>query len=174
MADHRHGGFSVLVQHPGDLVQCRRVARFQHGGVGVEAGGGSHADQQGVVAGAFLHADFAALDLGLQLLLQILGLGIHVIAHSGPRQTAADRADQRALAAVLVIDDRAQRRAAHAADDGAFLGVAHVAGIPQIVRRTGRKQQCGQQGGQECSCTHGGGSDSLREAQVWRIRRHRA
>ena len=92
----------------------------------VERGLAGHGDAHHVVL-QFLDARLAGLDLGGEVLFQVALLVVHVAADCAAGEPAADRADHRALGAVLVVGHRTDHGAADGANDRALLAVPHVA-----------------------------------------------
>src|SRR5438132_3741668 len=120
MPDDRQRGLAVAHDHVGELVHRAVESRLDVHRVGVERGVAGHGDPHHVV-GHLFDARLAGLDLLAQVFFQVALLAVHVGADRRAGKPAADRADERALAAVLMVGHRAYDGANAGADEDARL-----------------------------------------------------
>src|SRR5438552_3302924 len=133
MPDDRQRGLAVAHDHVGELVHRAVESGLDVHRVGVERGVAGHGDPHHIV-GQLLDARLAGLDLLAEVFFQVALLVVHVGADRRAGKPAADRADERAPAAVLMVGHRAQGGANAGADqdarlhalEGATAGPLHV------------------------------------------------
>src|SRR5436309_6375569 len=133
MPDDRQRGLPVAHDYVGELVHRAVESRLDVHRIGVERGVAGHGDPHHVV-GHLFDARLARLDLLLKVFLEVALLAVHVGADRRAGKPAADRADERAPAAVLMVGYRAHDSANADADEnprlhaleGAAAGSLHL------------------------------------------------